>query len=456
MSELHSNALYRWEHGLTSSWENVEEDAQGNLKTKSKNDEDRERSQKAKQQRITQSVRRGIIRYTLLGIDCSQSALDNDYRPSRMEVCKQSVKAFVHEYFDQNPISQLGLILTRERIAEEFTSLSSNAKHHLNKLDTLMTCKGLASLQNLLLLAIAKLRYTPTYVHREVVILYNSLSTCDPSDIFATIQECKKFHIHVHVISLVADIYICRKITEDTQGQYAVALNVVHLKELLLQFVVPPPELAQLSSSQSLVTDFIYMGFPKRSFDLYPFFSFEGKAINTQTDAYICPRCNARHSDIPTMCTCCGLQLYSSSHIARSFHHLFPVPNFIEYTVKLDVEDKQYKAYLVDDDNDGDGADHEGGKTNGKKRKAAEVVEIDSKTGRETVVLDGQSSSSRPATVKHEKCICLDTDQLYCKGCLSSTAKEDKLVFMCPSCQYFFCVECDLFIHDSLHNCPGC
>lgn len=29
-------------------------------------------------------------------------------------------------------------------------------------------------------------------------------------------------------------------------------------------------------------------------------------------------------------------------------------------------------------------------------------------------------------------------------------------VFSCPSCLGVFCVDCDLFIHDSLHCCPGC
>lgn len=29
-------------------------------------------------------------------------------------------------------------------------------------------------------------------------------------------------------------------------------------------------------------------------------------------------------------------------------------------------------------------------------------------------------------------------------------------VFTCPSCHSVFCVECDLFIHDSLHCCPCC
>lgn len=26
----------------------------------------------------------------------------------------------------------------------------------------------------------------------------------------------------------------------------------------------------------------------------------------------------------------------------------------------------------------------------------------------------------------------------------------------CPKCKQHFCVDCDIYIHESLHNCPGC
>lgn len=32
----------------------------------------------------------------------------------------------------------------------------------------------------------------------------------------------------------------------------------------------------------------------------------------------------------------------------------------------------------------------------------------------------------------------------------------DKHVYHCTKCKEGFCLECDLFIHDTLHTCPGC
>lgn len=30
------------------------------------------------------------------------------------------------------------------------------------------------------------------------------------------------------------------------------------------------------------------------------------------------------------------------------------------------------------------------------------------------------------------------------------------MVLFCPVCRHVFCFECDLYVHESLHNCPGC
>jgi transcription initiation factor TFIIH subunit 2 len=28
--------------------------------------------------------------------------------------------------------------------------------------------------------------------------------------------------------------------------------------------------------------------------------------------------------------------------------------------------------------------------------------------------------------------------------------------FVCPSCRNHYCIDCDLYCHEVLHNCPGC
>lgn len=41
-----------------------------------------------------------------------------------------------------------------------------------------------------------------------------------------------------------------------------------------------------------------------------------------------------------------------------------------------------------------------------------------------------------------------------CQGCQGEM--KDQNVYICKVCQNVFCVDCDLFIHDCLHCCPGC
>lgn len=54
-----------------------------------------------------------------------------------------------------------------------------------------------ASLQNLLDLALSSLRAIPEYGHREVVLLYGALTTCDPADVFETIKKLVRHRVRV-------------------------------------------------------------------------------------------------------------------------------------------------------------------------------------------------------------------------------------------------------------------
>ena len=101
-------ASYKWEAKLTNQWDTeIVEDASGNLMSMQGDHYDRQRSRFAKERRVTESVRRGLIRYMVLAIDCSEAAAEKDYRPNRLTVVKDVVENFIVEYYDQNPISQL-------------------------------------------------------------------------------------------------------------------------------------------------------------------------------------------------------------------------------------------------------------------------------------------------------------------------------------------------------------
>jgi hypothetical protein len=55
-----------------------------------------------------------------------------------------------------------------------------------------------------------------------------------------------------------------------------------------------------------------------------------GPDCELRAGGFSCPRCKARVGELPSRCHVCGLTLVSSPHLARSYHHLFPVRPFQE------------------------------------------------------------------------------------------------------------------------------
>lgn len=114
---------YAWEAEYSRSWDVVREDEEGSLA--SALNEFVERAKRRRTTRDTSSIQRGIIRHLYLVLDLSHSMLERDMRPSRLELTLQYARAFIGEFFDQNPISQVAIIGTRNGIAERISPLSS-------------------------------------------------------------------------------------------------------------------------------------------------------------------------------------------------------------------------------------------------------------------------------------------------------------------------------------------
>lgn len=95
-----------------------------------------------------------------------------------------------------------------------------------------------------------------------------------------------------------------------------------HLKDLILEHAPPPPAIAEFA-----IANLIRMGFPQRAAEgVISICSCHKEA--KFGGGYTCPRCKARVCELPTECRICGLTLVSSPHLARSYHHLFPVTPF--------------------------------------------------------------------------------------------------------------------------------
>lgn len=142
--------------------------------------------------------------------------------------------------------------------AEKVSDLAGNYRKHQKALNSLnrTSLVGEPSLQNGLELCLKSLKVLPTHASREILVIMGSLTSCDPRDIFVTIEQLKSEGVRCSVIGLAAEVHVCRELASKTGGTYQVILDDQHFKELLFQQIEPPPAAACLESS------LIKMGFP--------------------------------------------------------------------------------------------------------------------------------------------------------------------------------------------------
>ena len=100
------------------------------------------------------------MRHLVVIIDMSNAMNQIDMKPNRFICCLRLIEKFVSEFIDQNPISQLSFIVTRNKRAEKLSDLSGNLKSQTEVLKSLFNeqCYGEASIQNALQLAFSVLQ----------------------------------------------------------------------------------------------------------------------------------------------------------------------------------------------------------------------------------------------------------------------------------------------------------
>ncbi|EEB98625.1 hypothetical protein MPER_01834, partial [Moniliophthora perniciosa FA553] len=250
--------------------------------------------------------------------------LDGDMRPTRFSLMLQYAREFVLEWFDQNPLGQMGVVVPIEVGSLIYSNFepgnpqdvlrSISDRHKLEPM-------GDPSLQNAIDMARNSMNHLPTHSSREIVILFGSLTTVDPGNIHETLDECVKNKIRISLVALAAEMRICRDLCIKTGGEFGVALNEGHFKDLLFELIPPPAQRAISKAgagSTNASANLMMMGFPTRLPDASPP-SLCVCHSDLKSDGFLCPRCLAKVCDVPTDCDICGLMIVSSPHLARSY-----------------------------------------------------------------------------------------------------------------------------------------
>lgn len=433
---------YSWEDRYKRPWDIVKDEDEAGQSLENVIQTMIENRKKKIMRNPSTPFQRGIIRTLIVIIDGSATMTEKDLRPNRFSMTLQLLQDFIVEFFDQNPISQIGIVMMRNGVSNLVSEVNGLPQYHIDKLRQLRSRqhnryepKGDPLLQNSLEMARAMLKYNfGTNVDdnknlKEVLVLFGSLFTSDPGDIHKTIDNLIKDEIKVKIIGLSAQVSICQQIAARTNNpngpaasssagsNYSVIMNETHYRELLMDCVVPLP-VAATEKRSTLGVPLIKMGFPLK---VLPLISTSNNSVNldlpvlcachptsgsneskeaitignessTSIVGYQCPQCRSRVCHLPTICPTCGLMLLLSTHLARSYHHLVPLREYNEL----------------------------------------------------------------PAAEKY--------DSSHCYGCLLKFPEAGgadgplraSSRYRCPTCSHDFCIDCDVFVHETLHNCPGC
>lgn len=341
-SNLQKGNAYSWEATYQRSWDHVQEDESGNLESAVRQMIDMNKRKRS--MRDSMPVQRGIIRHFVLILDLSEDMMDRDLRPTRFDLTLQLARQFVTDYFDQNPIGQLAILCTRDGLAERLSLMGGNTFDHGAVLGSRRKLEphGVPSIQNALEMARSSLVHLPSSNTREILYISASLTSVDPGNIYQTIDKVVEEHIQVSVISLAAELRVLKDVCARTGGDFHVVLNEDHYKELLMQHV-PPRIITETPAvpTDSDASDLLVMGFPRRiPFNAPPSLCachgrlIAGKKGTSYVErgnapvGYTCPRCASKVCQVPTDCPTCGITVIMSTHLARSYHHLFPVQNY--------------------------------------------------------------------------------------------------------------------------------
>ncbi len=329
------SSRYGWETTGARGWEALEDGAKGlrmNTAQALQQKQDQRAARKAAADGVPANVRRGIIRHLVLCVDMSNAnhrAID--YRPSRLQVLHAALAEFLPAFFDLNPLSHLMMVVTKGSSARIASEWGCQVGKHLKALkqEIVEEPEGLPSIMRTLELALTPLKGAPEYATREVLYVASSLCTDDVGNIHSTVAGLRQHRVRCSVVGMGGEMHILRQLANDTGGTYHVAMDSQHLRNLIVGHKDPPP---LEKGRTSKFAHPMRVGFPQKVSPAKWDVDVEGGARpRIFRGGYACPQCKTRcNGQLPLTCHVCGLNLLSSPHLARSYHHLIAVPAFVE------------------------------------------------------------------------------------------------------------------------------
>eukprot|EP00347_Sterkiella_histriomuscorum_P002583 403367585 len=489
---------YAWEKDISARWKTLKE---ADISEFYESEQSQKLHKKEAIDKFNQSIKRkSLIRYLTVVIDFSSAAKKQEMRPNRAIVIKSYLSNFVIDYFDQNPLSCLSFVATFRERAIILSDFNDSPQDHIEKICRFSDLEGNASIQNSLELCIENFTAVPSYAKKEILIIFCSITNCDPGNIFETYDKLKSKMITCSVISLSASMFILQKVTQLTGGEFFLSKDQAHFQDLLKRLLVPKESIEDLTQRKQQQNTLIKMGFPMRKILSYP------AVCSCHNDlrflVYICPNCQSPSCELSSFCKVCQIMLVSAAHLSRTAQHNQNLANFQRLTDYLKVETVQNQdTKMISDNNQINDAplvngqdvqmrsDYDLSQTNNQETTIISSVgnliqdhsmnNLDRKSNDQTNGLIQQQYQQPNSQQSFERNLDMskineifplnsmktvgsilqkDGHSYYCNGCSKRVeASFDNVdIVICTICKKFYCLDCDIFIHETLLSCPTC
>lgn len=283
---------FSWEKRYKRTWEDLSDSSDTETETK---------------KIIPQnSYKKGIIRHFHIIIDCSQAIEYNDFLPSfRFHICNE-LKSFVQNFYTENPISILSLLIYRNNKCEKYSILERNT----NIDDFFTECgTGQFSLQDSIKMSLNFL--TNDYI-KEILVITPSLYSIGTS----TLAQLE--NIKIHFLSLRGDVFLFQTIATKTFGHFFVPIESKDISFYLKQFCTPS------TINNTIAVNLLKLGFPSVTNEYLAC----ACCLKPSKYGYLCPICNTMICKLPCLCPICKTQLVMNSSLVQSLYYCYPLDQF--------------------------------------------------------------------------------------------------------------------------------
>lgn len=116
---------FSWEASYSKAWSVILDDEADSIENSIKKFNSLQHKRLTRNISLIPGLKKGLIRNFVIILDASKVGNETDLYPTRLKWILNRLIKFSKDYFDQNPLCQLGFVITREGVAEKLSDLTS-------------------------------------------------------------------------------------------------------------------------------------------------------------------------------------------------------------------------------------------------------------------------------------------------------------------------------------------